>query len=248
MPVYLHNGAMGDIIYALPVLRAQPGILVLTKERQMEFLHPLLALQPYIQETTLERPWTKLKDDPNNDPVKEHYIDLRKYRNISEADYTKHLTLCHAEAVSVPVNSRTQWLYNVIPKYQRSIIINRTKRYHGELNWHLLKSYEEEVGFVGTEKEYAKFRKETGVVPEWIPVTDALHMAQVIAGSSLFIGNQSCAFAIAEALKHPRMLEVSHDKPNCMPHSAEGWVELTTGRIERCIEECHNTLTYCLGC
>lgn len=234
MPVYLHNGAMGDIIYALPVLRATPGVLALTKEKQRDFLAPLLALQPYIEDITLDYP-------------PEGFTDLRRYREISAADLSKHLATCHAEAAGVKVNLETPWL-EVTPKYQRLIIINRTKRYHGKLAWHLLKNYEDEVGFVGTEKEYDRFRAETEVVPEWIPVTDALHMAQIIAGSSLFIGNQSCAFAIAEALKHPRVLEVSTEKPNCMPHGAEGWTELTIGRIERCIEECHNTLTYCLGC
>ena len=221
MPVYLHNGAMGDIIYALPVLRATPGILALTKERQMEFLHPLLALQPYIEGLTLTKPPANIA------------TDLRRYREISEADLSKHLALCHAEAAGVPIDLTTPWLLNITPNFVVKIVTNRTSRYHGKLNWHLLKSYEDEVGFVGTEKEYRRFKLETGVAPKWIPVIDALHMAQIIAGSSLFIGNQSCAFAIAEALKHPRVLEVSTEKPNCMPHGAEGWTELTTERIEK---------------
>jgi len=29
------------------------------------------------------------------------------------------------------------------------------------------------------------------------------------------------------------VLEVSTEKPNCMPHGAEGWTELTTERIEK---------------
>ena len=216
MTTYLHNGAMGDIIYALPVLRAQPGVLALTKEKQKDFLAPLLALQPYIEKVTSYNPL-------------EPFIDLRKYRWISQADLTKHLATCHAEAAGVAVDLETPWLEAVEPRTVAKIIVNRTSRYYGELDWKALHPFLADTAFVGTEKEHRKFP----FVVAYHPTTNALELAQVIAGASLFIGNQSCAFAIAEALKHPRVLEVSHDKPNCTPHGAEGWTELTTGRIER---------------
>jgi hypothetical protein len=37
----------------------------------------------------------------------------------------------------------------------------------------------------------------------------------VIAGSRLFVGNQSCPAAIAEGLKRPMILEVYPALPNC---------------------------------
>lgn len=231
MPVYLHNGAMGDIIYALPVLRVQPGVLALTKEQQRDFLTPLLDLQPYVTGVTLNYP-------------PEGFIDLRKYREVSQADLSKHLALCHAEAAGAVVDLTTPWLEAIEPHAAAQIIVNRTSRYHGELDWEALRPFSANTAFVGTEREHRKFPFPV----TYHPTANALELAQVIAGSSLFIGNQSCAFAIAEALKHPRVLEVSTEKPNCMPHGAEGWTELTAGRIERCIEKCRNTLTYCLGC
>lgn len=48
---------------------------------------------------------------------------------------------------------------------------------------------------------------------EYIPVEDFMHMANIIAGCRFFIGNQSFPFAIAEALKVKRLLEVYHLSP-----------------------------------
>jgi len=215
MCVYLHNGAMGDIIYALPVLRAQPGVLALTKEKQLEFLYPLLALQSYVTGVTLDRYLTGA-------------IDLCKYREISQADLSKHLATCHAEAAGVVVDLETPWLEAVEPNPVAKIVVNRTSRYRGDLDWEVLEPFLADTIFVGTEKERRGF-----MFPVRYYLTeDALELACIIAGSSLFIGNQSCAFAIAEALKHPRVLEVSTEKPNCMPHGAEGWAELTSTLLE----------------
>ena len=219
MSVYLHNGAMGDIIYSLPVLREQPGVLALTKERQRDFLRPLLNLQPYVENVTLNY--------PNNG-----FVDLRKYREISEADLSKHLALCHAEAAGVAVDLETPWLGGVTPKDRGTIVVNRTARYRGTLDYSLLRPYESDVVFLGTFKEWKSFTEETGVTPGLFYTENALDIAETISGSKLFIGNQSLAFSIAEALKHPRVLEVSHTKPNCMPHGAGGETELTPGRLK----------------
>jgi len=237
MPVYLHNGAMGDIIYALPVLRAQPGILALTKKRQKNFLDSLLILQPYIQEVTLEKPWKDSSGGANQvnkqtSPIQDYYIDLRKYREITETDYTKHLTLCHAEVAGIEIDSRTAWLEGIEPNPVAKIVVHRSPRYHGELDWEALRPFLADTVFVGKPEEYSEFP---------LPVAhhrtrNSLELAQVIAGSRFFVGNQSCPFAIAEALKHPRFLEVSTEKPNCTPQGCAGWTELTKERMELCLK------------
>jgi len=53
-----------------------------------------------------------------------------------------------------------------------------------------------------------------------------LDLAQVISGADLFIGNQSCAYAIAEGLKKRAVLEVCTWLPNCLFHRPDvthGW-------------------------
>ena len=229
MSVYLHNGAMGDIVYALPTIRAcGGGELVITKHSQWEFLLPLLLKQEYLTGVHCTQ-----VDNPT--------VDLRKYRQISEADLSKHLALCHAEAAGVEVDLETPWLENVTPKDRGTIIVNRTARYRGTLDYSLLRPYESDVAFLGTFKEWKSFIEETGVTPGLFYTENALDIAETIAGSKLFVGNQSLAFSIAEALKHPRVLEASHAKPNCMPHGAGGETVLTEGRLaELCSLEPHN--------
>lgn len=218
--IYLHNGSMGDIVYSLPVLREQPGALALTKELHRDFLGPLLDLQPYVDAVTLNYP-----DDG--------FVDLRKYREISEADLSKHLSLCHAEAAGAVVDLETPWLEGVTPKLVGSIAVNRTARYRGTLDYSLLRPYESDVVFLGTFKEWKSFTEETGVTPGLHYTENALDIAKAIAGSKLFVGNQSLAFSIAEALKHPRVLEVSLLKPNCTPQGSGGSTTLTKEGIEK---------------
>jgi hypothetical protein len=53
------------------------------------------------------------------------------------------------------------------------------------------------------------------------------HLASMILGSKVFIGNQSFAYSLAEAMKHPRVLEVLLVDSNCMPQSSNGFTNLS---------------------
>jgi hypothetical protein len=64
--------------------------------------------------------------------------------------------------------------------------------------------------FVGTAAEFEEFG-----AGEHYFADDALGLARVIAGASVFVGNQSLPYAIAEGLKVGRLQEVSTDVPNC---------------------------------
>lgn len=53
--------------------------------------------------------------------------------------------------------------------------------------------------------------------------SDFHHLAALISGSRLFIGNQSFPFAIAEALKVNRLLEVYYNVPNVIVAGRNGY-------------------------
>jgi hypothetical protein len=65
------------------------------------------------------------------------------------------------------------------------------------------------------EEEYKDFCAECGQV-EYLPTKTLLEAARAIAGSELFIGNQSAPYAIAEGLKHRSILEVCLWQPDCI--------------------------------
>lgn len=99
----------------------------------------------------------------------------------------------------------------------RSIIVNRTSRYQNELvSYYFLKDYD--VIFTGLESEYWNFRHQWNLHNmKLLIVKDFLELATVISSCKFFIGNQSMCFAIAEALKVPRILEICPFAPNVHP-------------------------------
>lgn len=97
------------------------------------------------------------------------------------------------------------------------IVINRTDRYQNKFfPWReIVQFYGSRLLFVGTRDEHRKFCDQFGIVP-YRETKDMLDVAELINGSLLFIGNQSCANAIAEGLKHDSIQETALDIPDCI--------------------------------
>jgi hypothetical protein len=99
------------------------------------------------------------------------------------------------------------------PGLEGTIVIARSQRYRAPgIHYDFLNDYND-VRFVGIEAEYEEMRKQIRNV-RYCPVNDFLEMAQIIAGSGLFIGNQSFPFSIAESIKTNRLLEWYFQTPN----------------------------------
>lgn len=109
-------------------------------------------------------------------------------------------------------------------RFKDKILINRTSRYNAQwIDYFHLKKYEENILFTGTTEEFQKFKHDWNLNIEHLPVTDFYALALAIANCKLFIGNQSMCFAIAEALKAPRLLEVCDFAPNVHPCGDGGY-------------------------
>lgn len=213
---FFHSGSMGDIIYSLPtILTLGGGNLYIKKESQYYTLRRLIERQPYISRVMQGHAGTSLDG---------YRIIERKA--FEEDNGGKHLAQCHLEALKVNFDLTNPWLFNIDRKLIAPIVVGRSKRYHdkNEIDWSLLRDYK--VAFVGFENEYERLEKIAGFSPLKYECKDALDMAEVISGSLLFLGNQSLAFAIAEAMKHPRVLEVYHKNSNCIPNGGDGYTYL----------------------
>ena len=68
--------------------------------------------------------------------------------------------------------------------------------------------------YVGVPAEHEYFVAHYGDIP-YLPVANLLELARLIASCSLFVGNQSCGYSIAEGLKRPAVLQVLPASPNC---------------------------------
>ena len=225
---FKHSGNAGDIIYALPVVLAlceekkadlylhigqighygknpHPlGNLMLTA-KMVEMLTPLLQEQDYINSCT----------QYNENSTIDFDLDIvRQYPwYMSRGDLCRHYFM----AFGAYYDLHQPWL-KVKPdnSFNDAIVIARSQRYNAPgIDYSFLKKYPELI-FVGVEAEYNIMKEQ---LPElrFQQVDNFLTLASIIAGSRLFIGNQSFPYAIAEALKINRLLEVYFQSPNVIP-------------------------------
>ena len=97
-----------------------------------------------------------------------------------------------------------------------------------------MKDYD--CGFIGLKEEYEDFKKNYGDWSKYLEVNSAHEVAKFIGGSKLFVGNQSSCKAIAEGLKHPRLIEVSKHWPDAMPLGKYGHIVITKELIDYYID------------
>lgn len=209
---FAHAGDLGDVIWALPSIRALGGGILkfspkgyarepMTQMR-VNLISPLLMEQPYIKDV-------QIHDEGYVD------FDFRQFRTLHKQH--SNLSRDQAEWTGAKIDTSGPWLTLPPCKATGHIIINRTDRYRNELfPWATLhRSLGDHLRFVGLPKEHEDFETDFGTVP-YLPTETLLDVALLIKGSRNFIGNQSVCNAIAEALKHPRSQETCLEAQDCI--------------------------------
>lgn len=235
-PVFRHSGARGDIIYSLPLVKAMGGGTFLIDPHPIPagkpslgieaatMMLPLLRCLPYVQEARVYSGETISHD-------------LDRFRGVGETLFSEHLAHSHARALGVTLDSidlENPWLH-VAPSRLADIVICRTGKRPGSLNWRLLKGFENRCVFVGTWNEFIDFKRDFALETAFHYCGDYLELARLVAGAKLVVSDQTFVFALAEGLKVPRVLEVFADAPNCLPQSSNGFTELSEPILERCL-------------
>jgi hypothetical protein len=112
---------------------------------------------------------------------------------------------------------QTQWLVTDSKWCVAPIIVARSTRYHdSKFPWRdLVKQHCADMAFVGVPDEHKAFCSQFGTV-DFFPTENLLQLTRVIAGCQVFIGNQSCPYAIAEGLKINSIQESNRQWPNCI--------------------------------
>ena len=77
---------------------------------------------------------------------------------------------------------------------------------------------------------------------QFYKVNNFLEMATIIAGSKLFIGNQSFPFSLAEGLKANRLLEVYFQCPNVIPTGNNGFNFCFQPQFEQLVKDRYENL------
>ena len=245
---FKHSGNAGDIIYSLPAAYALAGTgrihyhfnlgakghygkkphplgNVMLTEKIVQLLQPLLLSQPSITECSIYTPSQPI--DFDLDLVRTYPFPLNR----------GNIARWYFYVFAINANLSNPWLH-VTPNtdFKDHMVIARSQRYQAPaIDYSFLKKYRNIV-FIGVEAELKEMRQ---MLPHiaYQPVADFLEMAQIIAGSKLFIGNQSFPFSIAEALKVKRLLEVYHLCPNVNVEGDNGFDFCFQPQFEKLVEK-----------
>ena len=246
----LHSGNAGDIIYALATIKKmheitgaainlffrlnQPSLIdehhphplngVMLNTKMVEMLMPLIQSQPYINSCDT---YTDQQID----------IDLDFFRAGLVPQDKGNIARWCGYITGISPDLWKPWIsVKADTTYANNIIIARSGRYHNKLIDHSFLNKYDNIKFIGVADEFKEIQK---IIPaiEWIPVTNFLQMAQFIAGCKVFIGNQSFPYSIAEAMKVPRILEISYEIINVVPEGENGHDFLFQDHFEWLVED-----------
>jgi hypothetical protein len=193
------------------------GVQVCMNKKVFDMMKPLLEAQPYIEEYRVWKGEEVMFD-----------FDLTRHSSqipIPGGDIHSWVFLIFPQLscdLSVP------WINKKPPFVFDKIIINRTARYNNPyVDYFFIKKHEDKVMFAGTSMEHKKFCSDFELNIPLLKVNNFLELAQAISSCRFFIGNQSMCWHIADAMKHPRILEVCSAYPNSFPTGGLGEVFVT---------------------
>jgi hypothetical protein len=239
MNSYKHSGTAGDLLYSLPIVKHTGGgkfYLHLDQINWMgkhyygatipqihqsrmnlgdyEFLKPLMEAQSYISSfEVLDPKQTEITHNLDNFRVPfvgnpGNYVDIyAETFGFRDSEVKRSLR-------------QTPWLTVDQPRSipDRDIVVNRTTRWLPPTlspiwdDWRE-QGLEERSIFVGLPDEHVAFESATGWKIPYQKTSNALEIAELIAGASNFIGNQSMALSIAIGLGVPFWCEARRDLP-----------------------------------
>lgn len=220
------QGAIGDIIYSIPLMR-KLNINVIyiiyddvapfySKQEKYYSVLPFLkylGFIPYLIHR-LDVPYDKID---YNFSIQEDYT------------HSMHLIDLLNRQYNYTFNKADRWLFN-IDKVDNSfdVIINRTDRYQSKyvniVDVINLLSNDITIGFLGFEHELDTLKSQ-GVNKQNINVvqtTSIVDVAKHINSAKLFIGNGSSSFALAEAMKTTPIIHEQYDVQNLKTYYAQG--------------------------
>lgn len=238
MRTLLSSGDLGDLVQSLAIAKwkydTEPDDQVIyiqaanyTRQRltpdKWKVIEPLLLRQPYIHR--VEEYKGQHIDVNLNDFRAPMFSSLAvgKGRNINLWQW-----MCMAHNAPPEIYSRPWLEVDITPKvWGYGTVINRTRRYNNpSFPWIRMIREANDPIFLGLEDEHKALVDYTDMPIHHVPTNNLLQAAEIIAAADLFIGNQSCLYAIAEGLKKPAVLEVFPQMPNCIfnrPDVVHGW-------------------------
>ena len=216
--VFFHSGDLGDCIASLPTIRQLGGGRLILGNRngiggrepmtqaRFDVLAPLLSEQEYIEEVVRQ-------DDPSDITHDFHLFRTKPPPtgdpNCGELGY--NLATWQAQWFGITDVDLSPWL-RVLQHDLRSVgraILSRTLRYQNPgFGWPAVMLKYALPIFVGLPEEWSEFQKLASEDVDYIATANLLEVAALIAGSEIFVGNQSAPCWVAIGLGHRLIQEM----------------------------------------
>ncbi len=233
-----HSGLMGDIVYSIPSMlkllkkfketgvclfipsdkkaTSHPGVKhigegLMFSQGMFNYIKPLLDGQDYMQDV-IYCPESEIPADAID-------FDIIRFGAVNTA--ACNIIDYYFKAFALIKEQPQAWVkLPSMPSVDHfDVLVGRSSRYvNKELDYRVLADYEIKCGFVGTQQEFELFSHDfPELAISYLPTVSALETAHYIANSTVYLGNQSFFFSLAESLQHPRVLEVFEPVPNVIP-------------------------------
>ena len=175
-------------------------------------------------------------------PLLENQYYIEKYEIYNGQEYDLDLDKVRMQIfTNQPLGSINRWIFYVYPQmscdlsqswikkeelphylglfeFSNKLIINFTFRYRNTIiDYNFLKKYQDKLFFVGLKEEKDFFCKQWGLKIDHKETNNFRELSAFFSMSKGFLGNQSFCYQLAEALKIPRILELSPAIPNVIP-------------------------------
>ena len=223
---FFHSGPIGDLIYSLATIKEiskthkcnflininkkynhpyykHTGNGVLINERMYDFILPFFKNQNFLNNV-------KKYENERID------IDLDLFRELPwNNTFNTPRVFFHITGEQTNLNESYASV-NDHPTIKNRIVIQRSFRFRNiYINYKFMRNFESPL-FIGMEDEFNDLKEEIPNL-EHYDAKDFLEVAQIIKSSKFYVGNQSSCYALAEAIKVPRLLEGCPDSPYVQP-------------------------------
>ena len=240
--LFYNPGLFGDIIYSIPFCLSSVGttkqedlgkkqftmlldLCLVHKERgadealrSLNMVADLLRTQTYIKEVRTAHciDWTGALD-----------LGIIRKGKVSMDKGDIVLRYRFLDRQLEYYDNEDPWI--VLPKdvrydtFKNKIVIFRSDRYlNDRVNYKVLKPWEKNLVYIGYLEEYNRFCASSGLKPEFYKINNFIEMAQILNHCAFVIGNQTFFYSVAEAMKVPRLLEMSTKLPDVIPKGKFG--------------------------
>jgi len=250
---FLHSGQIGDIINSLALVKkiaenktcnfylevGKPmpkdvdnknkyySQYFISKEVS-EKLIPLLKKQKFIKTVEV---YKNQEIDINLNFFRKMYSNF----NIDSVRWYFHLTGVHANLSEPYIEAENHNSFKDVITIMRS-----SRRQNNLIDYKFLNKYDH-VFFLGLKDEYIELKKDINNL-QFYNCKDFLELAMILKNTKVFIGNLSFGFALAEALKVPRLLESGPDFPLVYPNGKNGYDFYHQEHFESLFEKLYNKI------